>query len=279
MAHAEPIPSTSSYAQFKVMELAKQNVKVILSGQGADEELAGYHYFFGYYFKELLYKGNIFKLIDESCHYLNNHHSLFGFKTFLYFILPDKVKKNFHVLKNIALNPDFILKYQDSSPVIAEIYNSDSLNNALLDHFEHKLEHLLKWDDRNSMFFSLEARAPFLDYRLVEKTLSLPPDQLIYKGTTKHLLRESMKGILPEKIRTRQSKIGFSTPEDEWFREDKFRAFILDIFQSQSFKTRGYIDSEKAIRLYQQHCNHKINISKDIWKWLHLELWFRMFID
>ena len=69
-AHAEPIPSTSPYAQFKVMELAKENVVVTLDGQGADEELAGYHYFFGFYFKDLLIKFRWLRLFNEVSYYL-----------------------------------------------------------------------------------------------------------------------------------------------------------------------------------------------------------------
>ena len=80
------------------------------------------------------------------------------------------------------------------------------------------LEHLLKWEDRNSMCFSLESRVPFLDHRLVEKTLSTPANQIIQKGMTKHILREALKEILPESIRLRKDKVGFATPQDKWFR-------------------------------------------------------------
>ena len=77
-AHAEPFPSTSPYAQFKVMELAKDRVRVLLDGQGGDEQLAGYHYFFGYYFKDLLCKAHLFKLFNEIVSYLKKHRSLYG---------------------------------------------------------------------------------------------------------------------------------------------------------------------------------------------------------
>jgi len=74
-AHAEPIPSTSPYAQYKVMELAKGNVVVTLDGQGADEELAGYHYFYGFLFKDLLKQWRFGKLTMEMVSYIKNHHS------------------------------------------------------------------------------------------------------------------------------------------------------------------------------------------------------------
>lgn len=160
-----------------------------------------------------------------------------------------------------------------------ELYGSDSLQDALLNHFEYKLEHLLKWEDRNSMNFSLEARVPFLDYRLVEKTLATESDKLINKGMTKHILREAMRGTLPEKIRVRKDKIGFDTPQDEWFRTEIFKNLILEILNSESFKNRNIIDAEKAKELFKKHLNKDINISKEIWKWVHLELWFKEFVD
>ena len=98
-----------------------------------------------------------------------------------------------------------------------------NLSDSLLNHFEYKLEHLLKYEDKNSMHFSLESRVPFLDYRLVEKSLALDPDKIIERGMTKSILRKSMKNILPEKIRQRKDKVGFETPQDDWFRTDIFK--------------------------------------------------------
>lgn len=129
------------------------------------------------------------------------------------------------------------------------------------------------------MWFSLEARVPFLDYRLVEKTLATPSDKIISKGMTKYILREAMKGTLPEKIRTRRDKIGFGTPQDEWFRTDSFKELITEIINSKSFSNRKIINATKANELFNHHLNKKLDISKEIWKWINLELWFRKFID
>ena len=104
------------------------------------------------------------------------------------------------------------------------------------------MEHLLKWEDRNSMWFSLESRVPFLDYRFVEKTLATPAKNIIHKGITKYILREAMKKVLPENIRNRKDKIGFDTPQDKWFRTPKFKAYIEDTLNSNNFKTNGFIN-------------------------------------
>jgi asparagine synthase (glutamine-hydrolysing) len=278
-AHGEPIPTTSPYAQFKVMELARQNVVVTLDGQGADEELAGYHYFFGFYFKELLTHFKWLLLLREMSAYFTNHRSLFGLGTFGYFLLPSVLKNKTRVAEKGYLNHDFVQNYAGTNSITSGLYSSGTLHEALLDHFEYKLEHLLKWEDRNSMWFSLEARVPFLDYRLVEKTLALPSEKVIHGGMTKFILREAMKDTLPEKIRTRKDKIGFETPQAEWFRKPGFQKFIFDILNSDSFRSRNLIIPGVAERIYQNHVNGKTDISKEIWKWIHLEMWFREYFD
>lgn len=279
--HAEPIPSTGPYAQYCVMKLAKNDVTVTLDGQGADEALGGYHYFFGFYFKDLLQSFKIVKLLTEIFYYLKVHKSIYGIKTFIYFLMPEKIKTKLRINERGYIETDFVndILKQGKSNITNNLYASKNLNEALLNHFEFKLEHLLKWNDRNSMAFSIESRTPFLDYRLVEYTLSVNSDAIINKGFTKNILRESLKGILPEKIRLRTDKVGFATPQDEWFRTEQFQLLINEIINSESFHSRGFINSEKVKGLYTQHLNKEINIAKDIWKWVHLELWFREFID
>lgn len=278
-AHNEPVTSTSHYAQFKVMELAKSNVVVTLDGQGADELLAGYHYFFGIYFKELLRKVRLLKLSSEIFNYTSTHKDLYGIKTFLYFLTPSVLKTKMRVMEKGYIAKEFYAKNSGNNVVVENIYGANSIYEALINHFEYKLEHLLKWEDRNSMWHSLEARIPFLDYRLVEKTLSMDSDYKIRKGMTKYLLRDSMKNILPENIRLRKDKIGFNTPEDEWFRKDEFKKMVTEILNSNSFADRGYVDISRAKELYTKHLENNINISRDIWKWINLDLWFKEFID
>src|SRR5205823_7334387 len=80
------------------------------------------------------------------------------------------------------------------------------------------LPRLLKWDDRNSMAFSIEGRYPFLDHRLVEWIMTLPPEMNLKRGWNKLLLREALSNILPPAIQWRRSKVGFETPQSEWIR-------------------------------------------------------------
>lgn len=277
--HSEPVPSLGPYAQYKVMQKAKEKVVVTLDGQGADEELAGYHYFYGFFFKDLLRSGRFSLLLREMKAYRKVHHSTFAYKTFLYFLLPKYFRTSVRLNEYGYIASSFVSEYSKSNAIAGNLYGSKSLNDALLDHFEYKLEHLLKWGDRNSMAYSIESRTPFLDYRLVERTLATPDTEKIKNGITKSILRRAMKGTLPEKIRNRMDKVGFSTPQDEWLRTLAFQELIMDIINSESFANRGYFNLSKVKTLYDKHVNREISIAKDIWKWVHLELWFRKFID
>lgn len=277
--HPEPIPSTSPYAQYKLMQLASKHVKVTLDGQGADEQLAGYHDFFGFYYKELLLRFKLVTLLTEIFSYLKHHKSWYAVLTFFYFLLPKEFRVKVRLRKNGYLSEQFVKSEKNNDIIAGQLYGSKNLRQALINHFEYKLEHLLKWEDCNSMRFSVEARVPFLDYRLVEKTLASSNNWKIRKGITKYILREAMTGVLPERIRLRNDKIGFETPQDEWFRKLEWQNYIKDILTDSQFINRNIINSNKALALFDKHVKGEINISKDIWKWIHLELWFRKFID
>ena len=85
---------------------------------------------------------------------------------------------------------------------------------------------LLKWEDRSSMANSIEARVPFLDYRIFEYSQELTDSQKISSGTTKKILRESQKNIVPDEILNRKDKIGFATDEKKWFSQNKKKFYL-----------------------------------------------------
>jgi len=274
----EPVPQTAPFIHYQVMKLAKGKAVVLLDGQGGDEEFAGYHYFFGQFSKELLSKGNISKLTKEIFCYLEKHRSFLGIKSFLYFLLPVDVETRIRMLENSSLSSDFVSQFKKEYAIHERLYRASDLQNSLIQHFEYKLEHLLKWEDRNSMRFSLESRVPFLDHRIVERSLSLPSDRIIKNGETKQILREAMKDILPDKIKRRRSKIGFDNPSAEWFRENNFKDFIFTMLHSDSFGKLPYFDAKKCLDMYEKHIRNRIDASRQIWKWINVELWYNRFI-
>lgn len=276
--HGEPVPSTAPYAQYKVMELARNHVVVTLDGQGADEMLAGYHYFFGYFFKDLLKHRQWTKLLSEMVQYFRKHRSIYGFQTFAYFLLPNTMKTGVRILEKKYLQKDFIRKYKDTNTITSGLYNASGLREALLDHFEYKMEHLLKWEDRNSMWFSLEARVPFLDHRLVEKTIALENHQCIHHGMTKHILREAMKSTLPEPILNRKDKVGFDTPQGDWLRTAGFQKIFREVVRSSGFLKHQIFRSVELERMHDSYLAGDVSLAQDIWKVINLGMWFDRFI-
>ncbi|MCK4763589.1 MAG: asparagine synthase (glutamine-hydrolyzing) [Candidatus Aminicenantes bacterium] len=277
--HPEPVPALGPYAQFKVMQSARRHVTVTLDGQGADEQLAGYHYFFGAHFKGLLRKLKILGLAGELLAYMRIHKSFLALKYLGFYLSPSFLKEKLGSASSRCMDPGFYRRGRSFTRLGKDLFSPRSLNESLLQHFEYKLEHLLKWEDLNSMWHSLESRVPFLDHHIVERTLTLPAGELIDRGVTKGILRRAMRGVLPEKIRTRQDKVGFATPWEKWFKTPGLKDMVNDILTSASFRQRGIFDPEKCLKGFEDFCAGKIHMPKETWKWINLELWFRAFID
>jgi len=279
----EPFGSTSIYAQWKVMKCAKdRGVIVLLDGQGGDELLAGYLSSFFIQFAKLLKRKNLGQFIQEIKGFKKTNafslpHFLNGMIAAL---LPPQGKQWIRrvLRKGVEWSESkFQKRYLRVLPKPDKF--EDPLNNYLYEVFRlTSLPGLLHYEDRNSMAFSLEARVPFLDYRLVEYTFSLPSEQKIRDGVTKVILRDAMEGVLPEEIRNRTDKMGFVTPEDIWFRTI-LKNQIYQIINSKSFADRGYFDVRKVNEAFNEHCQKRKNISSIIWRWVNLELWFRTFMD
>ena len=128
------------------------------------------------------------------------------------------------------------------------------------------------------MAFGIEARLPFLDYRLVELVFRLDNKFKINHGWSKRILRDAMAGILPEEVRLRKDKMGFVTPEDIWFRTS-LQEMARDILQDSRTSQRAYLNVPEALKEFDAHVVGEKNISPIIWRWINLELWSRSFID
>jgi asparagine synthase (glutamine-hydrolysing) len=203
-AQDEPFPTLSIYAQFSVFEEAsKRNLKVMLDGQGADEILAGYESFYEAYFKEL-WKDNPLELFPAIFNYFVKH-SVYPFDKIINKLIPKKSNDSWFNQQFISA----ITPYTRNQPKSVRAMSEDYLKNF-------GLHSLLKYEDRNSMAFSVESRVPFLDFRIVEYALNLPTNLKINKGIRKYVLRESFKNILPTVIYNRYDKLGFPTPQERW---------------------------------------------------------------
>ena len=235
----EPFGSTSIYAQWRVFELAAgSRVKVMLDGQGADEQLAGYaNYFaarFGSLFRHLQWARLAREIATTSR--LHGRPLLWSMKQLANNLLPEVLRQPLRRLAGEAgaATPWLDMERLGAAPrdpfLASGVARARSVRDMSCSQLSTaSLPMLLHWEDRDSMAHSIEARVPFLDYRLVEFVLGLPDELKIADGTTKRVLREGMRGSLPERVRNRVDKMGFVTPEEVWLREqstDRFRAAL-----------------------------------------------------
>ncbi len=203
-----PIWSTSTYAQFRVMQLAKQtNVKVVLDGQGSDELFAGYPHYYTTYVNELLRNKQFKQAASEIKNFGNN---------FWYLYTKENAKRTLHYNANKKqLNTAFVNAHTAPEGLTGSF---SSLNeNLQYDFFNHRLKTYLRCEDRCSMYHSVESRTPFADdTNLINLAFKTPSSFKIKHGTSKYILRESMKNYLPESVYNRKDKMGFVTPHNKW---------------------------------------------------------------
>jgi asparagine synthase (glutamine-hydrolysing) len=265
----EPFNGPTVFAQWCVMSLAHGKVTVLLDGQGGDELLAGYLPYWLSYYKDLLRRGRLDLLFVEA---------MLSADLALPFI-PYLVKKklgNFPPAYEKLLNPEFV---KNSSRSLIQIAKSGTLPQLLQDSLlVSSLPALLRYEDKNSMAFSIEARVPFLDYRLVELVASMPITQKLHRGWTKVVLRNAMQGILPEKIRKRRSKLGYAVPDTLWLKA--LASQIDKLFASKEFRSRPYYNSRAIREHFRKTIKHGITLeqARFFWRVVIFELWHRKFL-
>ena len=249
----EPFGGASIFMQFFVMKKAKElGCTVLLDGQGGDETLLGYERYYPTMLKSLppLQIPREFKNVVSK-------YKLTPIKLFMYvfYFMSSKIRRLVLLRKS-----EFIkLRYrrlldQGLLENIARSYND--INN--LQKFEissTQLPHLLRYEDKNSMWHSIEARLPFLDYRVVEAALALDPKNKFYNGWSKYILRVIGAKYFPKEVAWRRSKLGFEAPDQHWLSsiDKEMRNTVLEsdlLKKLISSNNLGNLPSDKLWRLY-----------------------------
>jgi asparagine synthase (glutamine-hydrolysing) len=281
-AQDEPFGSTSMAAQWYVMRAAKASgLTVMLDGQGSDEIFAGYHGYFPPYYADLLASGRIGLLGRELRAYRAQHgasHAKLAEMVVRRFV-PERVRW----MARGRMRGGAQLVHAD----IRGGYTPEPNGSAFPDRLRKLLNtilttrglpELLRYEDRNSMAHSLEARVPFLDVRLVELLFSLQGGELIRNGTTKSILRRALGDILPPVVRDRVDKLGFVTPEGRFMR-GALGDLALEVFNSPEFASRGFVDAAAARTRLERHRRGELKAGFELWRVLNLELWARTCLD
>ena len=289
----EPFGSTSIYAQWNVMRKAKEGgVTVLLDGQGGDELLAGYHSYYSVYLAQVFRAAQILSVLREAkaASAITGERCGYLLARALYSALPFPAQFFARNMRNVflgsqesnalrALNPAFRQQFADRRKAILEEQRHLLINlpqRLYADVFINSLPALLRYEDRNSMAFSLEARVPFLDHRLVEFIFSLPARCRVNKGWTKWILRNAVKGVIPEEIRWRRDKMGFVTPEVTWLR--KARGRIMSLFEDEPLSCQ-YVDPRIIVEELDALLDRDVFGITEIWRWINLEIWLRVYFS
>jgi asparagine synthase (glutamine-hydrolysing) len=288
----EPTASPGIYSQWQVMKIAAPKVKVLLDGQGGDELFGGYFFYFETYMRSLVDRvlaGDL-EVLSEMWAAEGQIEALTGQKP-----LKDIAKRvRDATMRRLKLRsgpgvasrtpPLFssdlraLLRGEEASWPTARV-SGDRLTDLLWDQLVRtSIPALLQYEDRDSMAHSIEARVPFLDYRLVELAFSLPTAVKIRGARTKVVLREAMKGVLPEAIRERSDKKGYPTPFSHWIRRGHDE-WLEDLLCSQRTRTRGFFVEPAVRQLLDEHRRGAADHGWRLWQLATTELFLRRYFD
>ncbi len=281
----EPFGSVALFGDMVLSELArKQGIYVLLEGQGADETLAGYEYY---------YIHRIIDLMKSDPSAARRSHREYALRRG---IKDDSVDAHFDQLVSTSMQAGKRLGQDGTLPVRPDAI-SPSLEQAVDAGFaihqtgtaigntcyndltSTKLPRVLRFKDRSSMMHGIELRVPFLDHRLVELSQAIPTDCLIDSGYTKFCLRKKMANRLPTET-CFHVKRQIQTPQREWLRT-LLKPTMDEIMHSQSFAGRDILNMEVARKLYDDYVDHPQRFPNGffVWQWLSIEQWARTFLD
>ena len=293
----EPTADSSMLAVYHIAKFARQYVTMVLTGDGADEILAGYETYQAYYLHQLFNKlpASLQSMIMSSVLALPVSDKKLSLESKLkrFVAAASAPWEDAHGMWRMIFSPDLraellqpIREHPGTQADFLALYRASfARTNA-----RHPLNRLLYVDtrlylpndmlvkiDRMTMAHGLEARQPFLDYRLVEYMASVPPSLKMRNFfTKKYLLKVSMNGKLPKEIVNRK-KQGFNVPNSQWMKQDS-RDYVLDLLSSDSIRRLGFLDEVVVTRILQDHMKGKVDYSHQIWCLLVLVLWHQQFI-
>lgn len=286
----EPVASASIVPMYHLCERARQDVKVVLVGQGPDELFGGYKRHLGVRY------GNYWRMLPKYARsalnlplgFLPRHEAI---KRALFSLdVPERMRRYQEVF---ALMPAQVVDHLFRSDILPHDMTAQKLEfwrelEPLMEHTDELgglqflevrsalPDELLMYSDKLSMAHGLEARVPYLDQEIVEYAERLPASFKVRLGARKWLHRRVCKNFLPKKILKRK-KLGFQTPVDDWFRESLASKMNATLWDNDSLMFK-YLQPHAVQRLAQDHKNGRCNHSKILFSLIVLEEWLRHYL-
>lgn len=264
LSQGEPFPSSSSYAQWKVMQLAREaGVTVLLDGQGGDELLAGYDAFHPFVIADHLRRMRLMAALHEVIHARSRTLATVGRVGAAF--APEFVRTRARA--RVRADAASLLAVDSTAwEALADLEGGRPTLGNIMDRAlrQTTLPVLLRSEDRNSMAHSREARVPFLDHRLVELAFSLPTEFKIRGGTTKVVLRQALRDLLPTQVLERRDKLGFVTPEADWIRELRHQI---------EMPANGFLAKPSVDRVWARFDGGEDTLASLLWRVLCFERW------
>ncbi len=280
----EPAAGMGVYSQWHVMRLAaREPVKVLLDGQGGDELFAGYHRYYWTALLDLFRAGRMAEwasLLKYVAVDLGHGWARTLVRSFAPALPPALLvagQRRFGQGKDRVLAPDFERRRRDFVTEPPRRFGSLLNDQLYYDITLRFLPSLLRYEDRNSMAWSIEARVPFLDHRLVEFACRLPFDLKIHGRSTKYVARKAFEPWVPASVSARRDKMGYETPTDAWLRGPQ-RGLIEELLLTGPCLERGYLHPAETHAQVERFLKGA-PLGLQVWRWLHLEMWFRTFVD
>jgi asparagine synthase (glutamine-hydrolysing) len=284
-AQEEPFGSTTIYAQHRVFRAAREaGIKVMLDGQGADELLGGYRYYIGAQFASLVRQHRFWDALSllRNARKLPDSGILHVLLCSADYLLPKQWQKPLRSLIAKEFTPNWVNAawFRENGGEAGNVnYCPDPhvLRSALLRTLtETSLPHLLRYEDRNSMAFSIESRVPFLTPQLAEFVLSLPEEYIVaLDGTSKAVFRRAMRGIVPQAILERKDKIGFATPERDWL--CKLDGWVQTTLKSETAAGMPFLNIDVMRREWEAILAGRQRFDNRVWRWLNIIRWSHEF--
>ena len=253
----------------------KDGIKIVQDGTGLDEIFGGY---------EIHHLSYLFHLREKSEKDYNKSLELFS-RNWGYSISESNKKVlNFQnsfskTIDGYNVNTDNVFTNNFFDQKTTKQNRNLSYRESMIDFTESsKVPRNNRLKDRVSMAFSVELRLPFLDHELAESALSLPGETYFLNGHSKSILRETVKNLIPEKIR-KFKKMSIQTPQNIWFKEEKVKNYVQEIIFSDSFKSRNIFNIKKIQKLWDNFQAKETKTSFFFWQLVNMEEWFRIFID